>query len=150
MYVYIYVLVAHYRMVCSVVVTIHINNDVCQGRSHSRKKHIFIICHWPCATTFIETESNEAITGSRLDPKYLMQLISLSQKGTLSYIMKIKSRFALNRCVLLDPKISDFGWERGVFLVQNPRRGGVFLAWCTFWEEVWRQEFRFWLVAYTD
>ena len=43
--------------------------------------------------------------------------------------MKIKSRFALKRGVLLDLKISDFGWKGGVFLAQNPRKGGVFQAW---------------------
>ena len=51
--------------------------------------------------------------------------MSLSQKGTF-YTMKIKSRFALKRGVLLDLKISDFVWKRGVFLTQNPRKGVIF------------------------
>ena len=35
--------------------------------------------------------------------------LAFTKKGTLSYIMKIKSRFTLKRGVLLDLKISDFG-----------------------------------------
>ena len=45
--------------------------------------------------------------------------LAFTKKGTLSDIMKIKSRFVLKRGVLLDLKISDFGWKRGVFLAQN-------------------------------
>ena len=51
--------------------------------------------------------------------------------------MKIKSRFVLKRGVLLDLKISDFGWKGGVFLVQNPRKGGIFLAWVRAWYTFW-------------
>ena len=54
-------------------------------------------------------------------------------KSTFSYIMKIKSHLTLKRGVLLDLKISDFGWKRGLFLVLNPRKGVVFQA----WERVW-------------
>ena len=46
-----------------------------------------------------------------------------------SYIMKIKSRFALKRGVILDLKIGDFGWIGGVLLAQNPRKGGYFSSW---------------------
>ena len=49
----------------------------------------------------------------------------ITKKGTLSYIMKIKSRFTFKRGVLLDLKISDFGWKMGLFLAQNPRKGGL-------------------------
>ena len=54
--------------------------------------------------------------------------------------MKIKSRFALKRGVLLDLKISNLGGKRDIFLAQNPRKGGIFQgwvqAWYTFWSEV--------------
>ena len=52
-------------------------------------------------------------------------------------MMKIKSRFALKRGVLLDLKISDFGWERGVFLAQNPRKWCIFQAWVRAWYTFW-------------
>ena len=42
------------------------------------------------------------------------------------YLMK--SRFALKMGVLLDLKISDFGWKGGVSVAQNPRKGGIFQA----------------------
>ena len=45
--------------------------------------------------------------------------------------MKIKSRFVLKRGVLFDLEISYFGWKRGVFLAQNPRKGGIFLSFAT-------------------
>ena len=45
--------------------------------------------------------------------------LAFTNKATLSYIMKIKSRFISKRGVLLDLKISDFGWKRGLFLIQN-------------------------------
>ena len=34
-------------------------------------------------------------------------------------------------------KISDFGWKRGVFLAQNPRKGGIFQAWVRAWYTFW-------------
>ena len=53
--------------------------------------------------------------------KYLQfdKLFSLSQKGTLSYKTK-NNRVLLKRAVLLDLKVNDFCWKRGVFY-----RGGV-------------------------
>ena len=54
--------------------------------------------------------------------KYLMQLISPSQKGYFVLYNENKIAFALKRGVLLGLKISDFGWKRGVFLAQNPRK----------------------------
>ena len=53
------------------------------------------------------------------------------KKGTLSYMMEIKSRFALERGVILDLKINDFGIKRGVFLAQNPRKEGI--TWVRVW-----------------
>ena len=52
-------------------------------------------------------------------------------------MMKIKSRFALKRGVLLDLKICGFGWERGVFLAQNPRKWCIFQAWVRAWYTFW-------------
>ena len=49
--------------------------------------------------------------------------LAFTTKGTLSYIMKIKSRFISKRVVLLDLKISNFGWKRGIFLIQNSEKG---------------------------
>ena len=51
------------------------------------------------------------------------------EKGTLSYTTNKESHFAIKNGGggggVLDLNISDFGWE-GVFLVQNPRKRGVF------------------------
>ena len=49
--------------------------------------------------------------------------LGFTKKGILCYITKIELRFAFKRGVLLDLKISDFGWKSGVFLVQNSRKG---------------------------
>ena len=70
-----------------------------------------------------------------------LQLISLSQKGKLSYFYnENKIAFFLKKKgggVLLDLKISDFGRKFGVFLAQNPRKGGMFQAWVRAWYTFW-------------
>ena len=59
--------------------------------------------------------------------KNIVSLIQLfHKKGNLSYITKIQNAFCFKRGVLLGLKVSDFGWKRGIFCVQNPRKGGVF------------------------
>ena len=49
-------------------------------------------------------------------------------KNILSYITR-SIAFCLKRGVLLDSKISNFSWKRGVFFIQNPRKGCVFQSW---------------------
>ena len=62
-----------------------------------------------------------------------MQLISLSEKGTLSHVMKIKSRFTLKRGVLLDLKIRYFDWVLGIWVFFQ----GWVRAWYTLSIRTW-------------
>ena len=60
-------------------------------------------------------------------------VIPNSQKGQAILYNEKGNAFCLKGGVLLGLKISDFGWKRGVFFIQNPRRGGVFQTWGQAW-----------------
>ena len=62
-----------------------------------------------------------------------MQFILLSQNGYVILYNEIEIAFCFKKAVLLDLKIRDFSWKRGVFLAQNPRKGGNFQAWVRAW-----------------
>ena len=68
---------------------------------------------------------------------------SFTNRGTLSYIMKKNAFYPKKGLFLLDLKISDFGWKRGLFVVQNPRKGCV-RAWYT-----WGGGGYFWALRFT-
>ena len=62
--------------------------------------------------------------------------ILITTKGYFS-LYDEKIAFCLKRGVLLSLKISDFDWKRVFFIVQNPRKGGLFQTWVRAWYTLW-------------